>query len=303
MNPMDFFGDHTFTMVFWGTTIIGVVAGALGSFAYLRQQSLISDVISHAALPGTLIAFLVLSAFGFHGRNMFALIIGAVSVGTIAVFCTNSIPRISRIKIDTAMAVVLSSLFGFGMLLMQYIQNNPIPDKGGIQDYLFGNASTITRADLTVSLLIGGLALLVVLLLWKEFALTTFDREHAAVMGFNNRITDTLMFATIAVATVIGVKAIGLVLMVAFVVIPPAAARQWVRTLPGMVLLSGVIGGLGSAAGTYASITFGPLPTGPVIVVTLSLIFLFSLIAAPERSILRRILRQRRTIAELKAVT
>lgn len=303
MNPTEFFANHTFTMVFIGTTIIGVVAGTLGCFAYLRRQSLISDVISHSALPGTLLAFLTLSALGLYARNMLALIIGAVIIGTLAVLLTNWIPRISKIKTDTAMAVVLSAMFGLGMLLMQYIQNNPIPDKGGIQDYLFGNAATITRGDLTVSLITGGLALAVVVLLWKEFALTTFDREHAAVLGFDNRLIDAAMFAAIAVATVIGVKAIGLVLMVAFVVTPPAAARQWTTTLPGMVVLSGVIGGVGSAVGTYLSIAFGPLPTGPVIAVTLFAIFLFSLLAAPERSLIVRAVRRRRAIAELKAVS
>lgn len=303
MNPTEFFANHTFTMVFIGTTIIGVVAGTLGCFAYLRRQSLISDVISHSALPGTLLAFLTLSALGLYARNMLALIIGAVIIGTLAVLLTNWIPRISKIKTDTAMAVVLSAMFGLGMLLMHYIQNNPIPDKGGIQDYLFGNAATITRGDLTVSLITGGLALAVVVLLWKEFALTTFDREHAAVLGFDNRLIDAAMFAAIAVATVIGVKAIGLVLMVAFVVTPPAAARQWTTTLPGMVVLSGVIGGVGSAVGTYLSIAFGPLPTGPVIAVTLFAIFLFSLLAAPERSLIVRAVRRRRAIAELKAVS
>lgn len=300
MSLPEFFADHTFAMVFWGTGIIGVVAGSLGSFAYLRRQSLISDVISHSALPGTLLAFLALTALGFPARNMFALIVGAIIIGTVAVVCTNWIPRLSGIKIDTAMAVVLSTFFGAGMLLMQYIQNNPIPDKGGIQDYLFGNAATITRSDLTVSLLTGGAALLLMLLLWKEFALTTFDREHAAVLGFNNRLIDAAMFVAIAVATVIGVKAIGLVLMVAFVVTPPAAARQWTSSLRGMVLLSGVIGGLGSAVGTYLSIVFGPLPTGPVITVTLVAIFLFSLLAAPDRSIVVRAVRRRRAGNEIK---
>lgn len=303
MSPVEFFSNYTFSLVFFGTTIIGVVAGALGSFAYLRRQSLISDVISHSALPGTLLAFLVLPLLGHNGRDMLGLIIGAVAVGTLAVAVTNWIPRQSKIKIDTAMAVVLSTFFGLGMLLLQYIQNNPIPNKGGIQDYLFGNAATITRADLTVSLLTGGLALALMLLLWKQFAITTFDREHAAVLGINVRLIDAAMFATITVATVIGVKAIGLVLMVAFVVTPPAAARQWTNSLPAMVTLSGVIGGVGSGIGTYLSIAFGPLPTGPVIAVTLFAIFVVSLLAAPGRSLIVRAARRRQAIAELQELS
>lgn len=245
----EFFTNHTFRMVFWGTTVIGLVSGALGSFAYLRRQSLVSDVVSHAALPGTLLAFLLIVAFGGDGRNMPGLLAGAIIVGTAAVFLTNAITRYSKIAVDTAMAVILASFFGLGLLLMQHIARRPYPGKGGIQDYLFGNAATITRADLLTSISVGGIAVAVVLLFWKEFALQLFDREQARVLGFNSRVIDTLMFGTIVVATVIGVKAVGLVLMVAFVVTPPAAARQWTNTLPKMVLLSGAIGAVGSGVG------------------------------------------------------
>lgn len=289
----EFFADHTFRMVFWGTTVIGLVAGTLGAFAYLRRQSLISDVVSHSALPGTLLAFLIIVAFGGDGRNMLGLLTGAIIVGTIAVFLTNAITRYSKIAVDTAMAVILAAFFGLGLLLMQHIARNPYPGKGGIQDYLFGNAATITRADLLTSISVGGIAVAVVLLFWKEFALHTFDREQAQVMGFNSRVIDTLMFGTIVVATVIGVKAVGLVLMVAFVATPPAAARQWTDTLPKMVLLSGVIGAIGSGIGAYLSISLGSIPTGPLIVLTLFGIFLLSLLLAPGRGIMARAARRR----------
>ncbi|HHU67825.1 metal ABC transporter permease [Corynebacterium sp.] len=287
MNPADYFSDHTFTMVTVGTAVIGGVAGALGSFAYLRRQSLISDVISHAALPGTLLAFLLLTALGLDGRSMAGLLLGATTVGTVAVIAANAITRHSRIAIDTAMAVVLSSLFGLGMLLIQYIQRTPLPGKGGIQDHLFGNASTITRADLTVSLLVGVGTLAMVGLFWKEFALATFDRDLAGLLGFHHRVLDPLVFCAITVATVIGVKAVGLVLMVAFVVTPPAAARQWTRTLPTMVALSGLFGATGAAVGAYLSIVFGPVPTGPVIVLVLFTLFLLSLTLSPRGVVLR----------------
>lgn len=301
MNPMDFFSNHTFRMVFFGTTIIGVVAGALGSFAYLRKQSLISDVISHAALPGTLMAFLVsVAIFGADGRNMLGLIVGAVVTGTIAVQAANHITRVSRIRIDTAMAVVLAIFFGIGMLLLRIIANGVFPGKGGIQDYLFGNASVITYADLVTSLVVGALALGLMLVFWKEFSLRTFDPDHSTMLGFSARLVDALMFTTIVIATVIGVKAVGLVLMVAFVVTPPAAARQWTRTLPAMVALSAVIGGVGSGTGAYLSIALGDVPTGPLIVVTLFLIFSVSVLFAPGRSITARLLGRSRARREFR---
>ena len=302
MTPGEFLGDHTFRMVFFGTMTIGLVAGALGSFAYLRKQSLISDVIAHAALPGTLVAFLAaVVVFGADGRSMIGLIIGAVVTGTAAVLFANGVAARSKIRIDTAMAVAITLFFGAGMLLMRVISDGTYPGKGGIQDYLFGNASSITVADLVTSLAVGAVALLVMILFWKEFALRTFDPDLSTVLGFRARTIDTLMFTTIVIATVIGIKAVGLVLMVAFVVTPPAAARQWTRTLPGMVALSGTIGAGASGVGAYLSIVLGPIPTGPLIVLTLFAVLLVSLLAAPHRGVVARAaarMRARRALAE-----
>lgn len=288
-------------MVFFGTMTIGLVAGALGAFAYLRKQSLISDVVSHAALPGALLAFLAaVLVFGVDGRNMLGLIIGAVALGTLAALTTNIVTRVSKIRIDTAMAVALTVYFGVGMLLMRMISNGDFSGKGGIQDYLFGNASVITVADLATSIAVGALALALMLAFWKEFALRTFDPEYARVLGFRGRTVDTLMFTTIVIATVIGVKAVGLVLMVAFVVTPPAAARQWASTLPGMVALSGTFGALGSGIGAYLSIAIGRVPTGPLIVLALFGIFVVSLLFAPRRSIVTRAVRRAQARRALK---
>lgn len=301
MGLVEFFGNHTYRMVMLGTTTIGLVAGALGSFAYLRKQSLISDVVSHAALPGTLLAFLgAVAVLGTDGRNMAALIVGAVVAGTLAVFFANGVASRTKIRIDTAMAVAITIFFGAGMLLMRVITNRPFPGKGGIQDYLFGNASVITVADLITSLVVGAVALLLMVVFWKEFALRTFDPDHSTLLGFGARIVDTLMFTTIVIATVIGVKAVGLVLMVAFVVTPPAAARQWTRTLRGMVVLSAVFGAVGSGIGATLSIVLGKLPTGPLIVLTLFAIFVVSLFASPRRSIVTRALARGRARAALK---
>lgn len=299
MNPVDFLADHTYRMVLMGTMTIGLVSGALGSFAYLRKQSLISDVVSHAALPGSLLAYLAAVALGGDGRAMPGLIVGAVVVGTLAVFVANGIVSHSVIRIDTAMVVSLTLFFGAGMLLMRVITARPLPGKGGIQDYLFGNASVLTVGDLIASVVVGGIALAVVAVFWKEFALRTFDADQCSVLGFRAGVIDALMFSAIVIATVIGVKAVGLVLMVAFVVTPPAAARQWTGGLAPMVVLSGVIGAAGSGAGAYLSISLGRIPTGPLIVLSLFAILVVSLLISPRRSLVLRALRRARIRADL----
>lgn len=290
MSVIDFFSDHIFRMVFLGTTVIGLVAGALGSFAYLRKQSLISDVISHSALPGTLGAFLLaVVVFEADGRNLLTLITGSIIIGVAAVTSANWIAHNTKVRIDTAMAVTLSFFFGMGMLLMRIIANGTYTGKGGIQDYVFGNAASITYADLYTSAAIGGIAVIIMVIYFKEFALRSFDPVYCKVSGFKSTIIDGLMFCVIVIATVIGVKSVGLVLMVAFVVTPPAAARQWTKTVPSMVLLSSLIGGIASGMGAYLSINLGKVPTGPLIVLTLFAIFVFSLIFAPHRSIITTI--------------
>lgn len=294
MGPLEFLTDHTYRTVFLGTGVIGVVAGAIGVFAYLRRQSMISDVIAHSALPGALGAFLIaVTALGIDGRSLPALLIGAVLTGTAAALLANLVTHVSTIRIDTAMAVVLTLFFGIGMLLLRVISDGPYPGKGGIGDYLFGNASVITTADLRTSAVVGGAVLLLVVLFWKEFAVRTFDPAYASGLGFSARIADPLIFTAIVIATVIGVKAVGLVLMVALVITPAAAARQWVASLPAMVLLSGMIGGLSAGAGTYLSIAVIPAPTGPMIVLVTFAVMVVSLLAAPRRSLITRALARR----------
>lgn len=295
MTPVEFFADHTYRMVFAGTSTIGLVAGVLGAFSYLRKQSLISDVISHAALPGALGAFLVaVTLFGTDGRNLVWLMLGAVLTGSLAVGAANRIASVPGIRIDTAMAITLTVFFGAGMLLLRIIADGAYPGKGGIQDYLFGNATVITGADLAALVTVAGLALALVVVFWKEFALRTFDPDHSTFLGFHARAIDAIMFTTIVLAVVIGVKAVGLVLMVALVVTPAAAARQWTSRLPTTVALAGVLGALGSGLGAYLSVNLGAVPPGPVIVLTLFAVFTVSLLLAPGRSVVHRVLSRRR---------
>ncbi|MGP1255369.1 MAG: metal ABC transporter permease [Kiloniellales bacterium] len=301
IDPIEFFGNHTFRMVFFGSSVIGLVAGALGSFAYLRKQSLIGDVVAHSALPGALLVFLTsVVVLGVGGRNMLGVIVGAVATGTLAALFANSIAARTKIKIDTAMAISLTVFFGAGMLLLRIITNGPFAGKGGIDDYLFGNASVITIADLVTSTAVGAVALVLMLVFWKEFTLRTFDPVLSTMLGFRAGVIDTLMFTTIVIAIVIGVKAVGVVLMIAFVVTPPAAARQWTSTLPGLVALSGAFGAIGSGVGAYLSVALGNVPTGPLIVLTLFVIFLISLLASPRRSVLTTALRRVRARETLR---
>lgn len=286
MTPVEFLANHTYLMVWLATGAIGLVAGALGTHAYLRGQSLISDVISHAALPGALLAFLVLVAVGSDGRAMGGLVLGAVVTGWLATLAATHVARVTRLGTDTAMAVVLATFFGAGMLLMRVITDHPLPGKGGIQDLLFGSASAIMTSDLVTIGVVGALALVVMLCCAKEFGLRTFDPDQADLQGFSPRLVDGLMFGCLVAATVVGARSVGLVLMVALVVTPPAAARQWTRRLRGTVVLAGAIGAAAGGLGAYLAVVAG-LPPGPVIVLVLFVILVVSLVFAPGRGLVR----------------
>lgn len=300
MNPAEFFANHTFRMVFFGTSLIGLVAGTLGCFAYLRKQTLISDVVSHSALPGILGAFWVSVVLFGDGRNMAALMVGAIVAGIVAVWLADRITHWSKVGLDAAMAIVLSTFFGLGLIVMHLGSRTGQSGQGGVQDYLFGNASTLTRSDVLTTVVVGCVGGLVLIVLGRPLAMRCFDPRFCEVRGMPVKLLDIIIFALIVVATVVGLKAVGLVLMVAFVLMPPAAARQWVRSPRTLFLLSGLIGAAASGVGAYLSISIGRVPTGPLVVLMLFASVVISLVAAPHRSVVMRAIHRARLRRRLR---
>ena len=251
MSFIDFLSEFSYQRIIIGTTLIGACAGAMGVFLYLRRQSLLSDVIGSAATPGVMGIFLAAT---------------------------------TRIGIDTTMAVVMSLFLGGGLVLLQVIQRSRIRGKGGMEELMFGNSATLTNLDVGTIAVVSIAVAIVMMLLWRPFTMMTFDQTLSQVSGLPLRWLSPLLLSLIVLAVVIGVKAVGLILMIAFAVFPPAAARQWSKTVLQMVLFSAGIGGVASVVGTYISVAVGKVPTGPVIVLVLTAFVGVSLVAAPRRS-------------------
>ncbi len=301
ISIIDFLGNYTFRTMLIGTAVIGGVSGAFGTYLYLRRQSLISDVIGHSSVAGITIAFVVCATvLGVNGRAMLPLTIGSLIASSLAVIAANLIARHSRLGIDSAMVVCLSIFFGGGMVMMNWITHSTLPNRGGITKYMFGNAATMTQSDLYVVCAFALLALIVMGVLWKEFKLFTFDPILAHTQGFTSRLLDPIMLVTITVAIVIGVKSVGLILMVGYSVMPAASARQWTNHLSTMVALSMAFGAFGGVAGSYLSVNIGRVPTGPVIVLVLFAVFIASVLLSPKRSIIRSIVARQRHMDQLK---
>lgn len=274
--------DYTLRTVALGGALLGVVSGVLGCFAVLRQQSLLGDALSHAALPGVAIAFLL------AGRQLSALLIGAAIASWLGVQFIRAITHTTRIKQDAAMGIVLASWFAFGIALLSYIQGRPDASQAGLDKFIFGQAAAISQGDIQLVALVGLVCLAVLVVFWKEFKLITFDLEFASANGYPVRFLDLMLSTMIVVAIVLGLQLAGVILMVGMLIAPGSAARQWTHKLGQMAALSAVFGAFAGGSGAIISAIEVNLPTGPLIIVMASLIVFISIGFAPERGLVWR---------------
>jgi manganese/zinc/iron transport system permease protein len=278
-----------------GATLLGGLGGMLGSFALLRRQSLLGDALAHAALPGVCLAYLATGA-----KTPLPLFAGALAAGLLGALLILAIVRWSRIKEDSAIGIILSVFFGVGIVLLTYIQKLPAGNQSGLDKYLFGQAATLVVEDLQVMAVLGAVVLAVVLALFKEFKLLAFDPGFGASLGFPVRRLEVLMTLLLVVVVVVGLQTVGVVLIVATLITPAAAARQWTDRLGPMVALSAGIGAAAGVAGSLASATVPRLPTGPVIVLVSSSVLILSLLFAPGRGLLWGLLRERQVADRIR---
>ena len=280
------FSDYTLGTITLGTAILGALCGMLGSFAVLRKQSLLGDAISHAALPGIALAFLITGS-----KNSNTLLIGALISGLVGTFWIRGIVKRTHLKSDTALGLILSLFFGFGMLLLTFIQKMENANQAGLDKYLFGQAATLVAEDVKLMSIVTGISLLIVLVFWKEFKVMLFDMDYTKSIGFNTSFLEVLVTSLIVVSIVIGLQTVGVVLMSAMLLAPAAAARQWTNNLGIMLILAAVFGAFSGIIGTGISASENNLSTGPVIVLVASVFVLFSFIFSPSRGLLFRQIR------------
>jgi manganese/zinc/iron transport system permease protein len=291
----DLLFDYTIRTVALGAATLGLVSGALGTFAVLRRQSLLGDAMSHAALPGVVIAFMLTGS-----KAPLVLIIGAAIAGWLGTLCLIAIVRYSRIKEDSALGLILSVFFGLGLMLLTFLQRSPDARQAGLNNFLFGQAATLLERDVVTMAIVGGLALLIMALLWKEFKMLSFDRDFGASLGFPMQVLDVVLMSLFVIAIVIGLQAVGVILMSAMLVAPAAAARQWTDRLSMMVLLAAVFGAISGVVGAMISSLGRGLSTGPVVVLCVSTIVLVSLLLAPNRGLVWAWARRQRNRRRLR---
>lgn len=283
--------DYTLRTVALGAALLGVVSGALGAYAVLRRQSMLGDAMSHAALPGIALAFLVTGS-----KDSAVLLAGAALAAWLGALLALGVARTTRVKDDSALGLALSVFFGLGLMLLTFIQRLPNANQAGLDKFLFGQAATLLERDVATMAAFGLPALLLVLVFWKEFKLLSFDQDFAATLGLPVRLLDILLTTLLVVAIAIGLQTVGVVLMSALIVAPAAAARQWTDRLGAMVALSALFGALAGVSGAVISSSAARLPTGPTIVLCISAVVLASLLFGARRGLVWSWLRSRRSV-------
>lgn len=275
-------------MVTLGTILLGVSAAIVGTFTFLRKRALIGDAIAHAILPGVCLAFLLTG-----DKHPAALLIGAVVAGWLSLLAMDYLSTRTKLSTDTAIGAVLSVFFGAGILLLTSIQHSGSANQAGLDKFLFGKAASMTRQDIWVFSTVAAMLLLLVLAFFRAFKLVSFDPAFARSIGLPVRRLEFLLSTITVLAVATGIQAVGVVLMAALLITPAAAARFWTDRIQVMLLLAAAFGFFSGLFGSWISYTAPAMPTGPWIVVLLSLIAIVSVVIAPERGIWARIKLQR----------
>lgn len=274
-------GNQT-TIVLTGTLLLGIAAGMVGTFAVLRRRALAGDVIAHSALPGLCLAFLL-----FQSKSILLLLSGALISGLLGAVSVSLLKRFTRLRDDAVQGIVLSVFYGGGIALTRSIQNSFRNEPGAdLESFIIGRAATMLRADVMQIAIVTIAVGLVILLLFKELKLLSFDEQFCQVQGWSAIGLDVLLMLLTAVTVVVGLPAVGVVLTAALLIIPAAAARFWTDRLSKMMMIACTIGGISGVAGTLISASISGLPTGPLIVLTATAIFVLSWFFAPHRGVL-----------------
>ncbi|MEO0371850.1 MAG: metal ABC transporter permease [Pseudomonadota bacterium] len=281
------------TLVTIGATLLGLTAGAVGTFLYVSKRALVSDAISHATLPGIGLAFIAMVLLGGDGRALPGLLIGSALSAWIGLLCVSWLTHRTRLTEDAAIGAVLSVFFGAGVVLLTIIQTMNTGRQAGLEGFLLGSTAGMLWNDAVILAVGGAATLAALLLLHRSMALVAFDPDYAAASGTNVRRVELAMMGLALAISVVGLKVVGLILIVALLIIPAVAARFWSDRLERVVILAAAIGGASGFIGAALSASAPDLPTGPIIVLIAFAFFAGSFLFAPGRGVLAVVLRHR----------
>ena len=254
----------------FGAVLIGAVCSVLSCYLVLKGWSLMGDAVSHAVLPGIVIAFVL----------GIPLVIGAFAAGLACAVATGYLKENSRVKEDTVMGIVFSGMFGFGLVLFTKVQTEQHLDH-----ILFGNMLGITTGDLVQLTIIAVGTLAIVLAMRRDLLLYCFDPQHARAIGLPTRVIHYALLVLLALTIVASLKAVGIILVVAMLVAPGAIAYLLSHRFDRMLAIAASVA-IGSCfLGTLVSFHLNGA-TGPCIVLIQAFVFVLAFLFAPRRGVL-----------------
>ena len=283
------FSDPSIVSVVVGAILLTASSAVVGTFTFLKKKALVGDAVAHSVLPGICLAFILSGT-----KNPIWMILGAFLTGWISLVIIDHITTKSKIKEDTAIALILSVFFGIGILMITNIQHSGNPAQTGLDSFLFGKAAALVGQDLIVFGIVAVILIITVALFFKELKLIAFDSNYAKALGLPVKALDLLLTSLTVLAVVTGIQAVGVVLMAAMLITPAAAARFWTNDVFKMTLIAAILGGISGLSGAYVSYVAPAMPTGPWIVIIISVIAIVSFFIAPKRGIFARSIQQRK---------
>lgn len=282
------FSEPNVQIVFWGSLILCSVAGAVGVFTFLRKRSLLGDVISHSVLPGICLAFLM-----GEEKNPVYLLLGATFTGWLSIVVVDVITSKSKIKPDTAIALVLSVFFGVGILLLTNIQHSGIASQSGLDRFIFGSASSMNASDIRLFSVIGLVIFILIAVFLRGLKMLSFDEEYAKSIGFPVQLIKLVLSVATVTTVAMGVQAVGVVLMSALMITPGATARFWTNDIRKLLVLAVILSGIAGVLGSAISYVGNGMPTGPWIVVVISVFAILSALLGTKRGWIKKLLNDR----------
>lgn len=276
---------HNAAVVVLGCAAFGLAAGLVGCFVLLRGRALIADVAAHATLPGVAAAFIGATALGLDPRNLWLLMAGGALSAGLGALAVRAAAATRRVRDDAAMALVLSAGFGLGVVLMSVVQSLPTGGQAGLSHFILGQAAGMAEAEAQTLIGLALVASVIAILLFNPLRVLCFDEAFAAASGLPVRALDLALTALMLLVTVAGLRAVGLILVVALMVIPAVTARLLTERLSIMAPLAAAIGAVSGWVGASLSAAAPGLPTGAVITVTACVLFLAALLLSPTRGV------------------
>jgi len=288
------FKDPSVRYALIGAILLGISCGLMGGFIVVRRMALFGDTLSHAVLPGVALGFL-----WNMSKDPVAIFVGATAAGLLGGAMVTLIRQTTRLKEDTALGLVLASFFAVGICLLTRIQKMP-GNKGGLEGFLFGSTAVIGREDIILMALITTLAVLFIGLFYKELLVTSFDNSFARSVGFPVSLIHYSLILLLAFSVVVALQAVGVVLVSAMLITPAAAAyllTDRMHRLLGLAALFGVIAGV---MGAFLSFLKTNFPTGPLMVVSATLVFIGAFLFGPRHGVVLRWWRQKSRSARVQ---